>query len=95
MRPLPRSQARADHQKDYYRLQAYLAATEEDNINLAPEARYKSWEAKTQELKGKIASLQKRAKKAEGEERRRLVDEIEALGDADAAQAPDDPGDPE
>ena len=68
-------------QKDYYRLQAYLAATEEDNINLAPEAQYKSWEAKTKELKGKIARLQRRARKAEGEEKRRLTDEIEALGD--------------
>lgn len=68
-------------QKDYYRLQAYLAATEEDNINLAPEAQYKSWEVKTRELKRKIAGLQKRARKADGEEKRRLTDEIEALGD--------------
>ena len=68
-------------QKDYYRLQAYLAATEEHDINLAPEAEYKSWEAKTQELKGKIAGLQKSARKADGEEKKRLTDEIEALGD--------------
>ena len=33
-------------QKDYYRLQAYLAATEEHNISLAPEAEQKAWEAK-------------------------------------------------
>src|SRR5439155_2209101 len=34
-------------QKDYYRLQAYMAATDEQNIDLASAGEKSAWEAKT------------------------------------------------
>jgi hypothetical protein len=69
-------------QKDYYRFQAYLAATEENNINLAPEAAFKEWEAKTRKLKSQIARLKRQMRAAKDQEKRRLAEEIEALDDA-------------
>ena len=69
-------------QKDYYRFQAYMAATEENNVNLAPEAEYRQWEAKTQELKKQIARLKKQMRAARDNERKRLAEEIQAIDDA-------------
>jgi hypothetical protein len=68
-------------QKDYYRLQAYLAATDEHNIVLAPEPERVAWEATTKTIKEEMQALQKRVKKAKGEERERLKTELEALED--------------
>ena len=69
-------------QKDYYRLQAYLAATDERNILLADDAARKEWESATKRLKDEIATLQKQARLLTGEERTRLTEKIEALEDA-------------
>jgi hypothetical protein len=69
-------------QKDYYRFQAYMAATEENNINLAPEAEYRQWEAKTRELKKQIAGLKRRMRAARDHEKQRLAEEIQAIDDA-------------
>lgn len=68
-------------QKDYYRLQAYLAATEEHNVVLAEDAEQKEWESTTRRLKDEIAAIQKRARLLTGEERTKLTDQIEALED--------------
>lgn len=68
-------------QKDYYRLQAYLAATEERNIVLADPALQKEWETTTKRLKDEIAVLQKQARLLTGPERTRLTDQIEVLED--------------
>jgi len=68
-------------QKDYYRLQAYLAATNEHNIVLAPEEDQKAWEQRTHEGKQEIQRLQDRVKQATGKERDRLAAEVEALED--------------
>ena len=68
-------------QKDYYRLQAYFAATEEHNIILAPEADRKAWEADTARIKKEVDRLQRLAKRAVGAERERLKLEVEALED--------------
>ncbi len=68
-------------QKDYYRLQAYFAASEEHNVILAPEADRKSWEAETGRIKREMLRLQQRAKRAVGAERERLQAEVEALED--------------
>jgi hypothetical protein len=66
-------------QKDYYRLQAFLAATEQEDLSLAtPEAKA-GWTAKTQPLKEKIKALQKSLKSAKEEDRRPILDEIERL----------------
>jgi hypothetical protein len=68
-------------QKDYYRLQAYFAATSEHNILLASAAEQKEWEAKTAAAKQEIQRVQARAKQATGEERDRLIAEVETLED--------------
>ncbi len=68
-------------QKDYYRLQAYFAATSEHNILLASSAEQKVWETKTAEAKQEIVQVQARAKQATGEERDKLIAQAEALED--------------
>ena len=68
-------------QKDYYRLQAYLAATEEHNILLASADEQRDWEAKTKRAKDEIEALRLKAKKAEGAEKTRLEEQIELLED--------------
>ena len=49
-------------QRDYYALQAYLAATEEHNLVLATEAERTAWEQETQRLKDQIAELKQRVR---------------------------------
>ena len=68
-------------QKDYYRFQAYLAATSEHNIVMAPEEEQKAWEQRTNEAKQDIERLQARVKQATGKERDRLAAEVEVLED--------------
>lgn len=68
-------------QKDYYRLQAYLAATEEHNIVLASADEQRDWEAKTKQAKQEIDALRATAKNAEGAEKTRLEEQIEMLED--------------
>jgi len=75
-------------QKDYYRFQAYLAATEERNIVLAPAADREAREEATQRLKSEIQKLKGRAKKAVGEEKTRLDAQIEALEDQEPPPLP-------
>lgn len=66
-------------QKDYYRFQAFLAATEEHNVVLAPDAEKAAWEKESQKIKDAMQRLKRQAKRAEGKERERLGEEIEAL----------------
>jgi len=68
-------------QKDYYQLQAYLAATEEHNILLAEAGAQQEWEAATKRMKDEIADLKKKARLLTGEERTRLTEKIEELED--------------
>lgn len=68
-------------QKDYYRLQAFFAATDEHNIVLASEQTTRAWEAETQKLNDVIQKLKKQAREASGKERMRLDAEVEALED--------------
>jgi len=68
-------------QKDYYRLQAYLAATEERNVNLATADEQQAWERETQKVKDEIQKLKQLAKQATGEERERLNEQIEEAED--------------
>ena len=68
-------------QKDYYRLQAYLAGTDEHNIQLASEETQKTWQAETQRIKDQITALQKQARLLTGPEKDRLTEKIEALED--------------
>lgn len=66
-------------QKDYYQLQAYLAATAEHNVSLAPEEQQAKWDATTARLKDQIKQLQQQAKLAEAAEKERLSQRIEQL----------------
>jgi hypothetical protein len=68
-------------QKDYYRLQAYLAATEEHDILLAPPQQKAQWEQQTKELEAKVKKLNRMADAAQGEQRNRLKEEAEKLQD--------------
>jgi hypothetical protein len=68
-------------QKDYYRLQAFLAATDEHNIVLASAEEQKDWEAKSKKVTGALEALRRKAKRSVGAEKERLASEIEALED--------------
>ncbi len=68
-------------QKDYYRLQAYLAATQENNILLVPAAEGKAWEEKTKAINDQLKVLRKKAATAIGADKTQLDIEIEALED--------------
>jgi hypothetical protein len=79
-------------QKDYYRLQAYLAATDEHNTVLAPESERQEWEKKTKAVKAAIQRLQQKARKSTGCEKERLTAEIEAMEDQLPDPLPTIPG---
>ncbi len=49
-------------QKDYYRLQAFLAATQEKDIVLADARTQAEWKARTEKVEAEIKDLQKRLK---------------------------------
>jgi hypothetical protein len=68
-------------QKDYYRLQAYLAATEEHDINLAPPEEKEKWERQTLSINNQIKALRKSADRATGAERTKINEQIEAMED--------------
>jgi mono/diheme cytochrome c family protein len=68
-------------QKDYYRLQAFLAATDEKNVSLATAEEDAVYKAKTNSLVMKLVPLKKRLKTAQGEERILLEKEIDQLED--------------
>ncbi len=76
-------------QKDYYRLQAYLAATEEHNLVLASADERQMWEAETKKVKDEIARVQKLIKDATtAAEKDRLAQQIEDLEDKLPAPLP-------
>ena len=68
-------------QRDYYRLQAFLAGTQEHNLSLASVAEQKVWEADTAKIKAQISDLQAKAKKVTGPEKNKLDAQIEDLVD--------------
>ena len=66
-------------QKDYYRLEAYLAGTQENDILLVPPEQKKEWEEKTKAFNVELRKLRQAADKAEGEARTKLNEQIEEL----------------
>jgi mono/diheme cytochrome c family protein len=68
-------------QQDYYRLQAFLAATEEHNVSLAPAEVQQAWERETQRLQAEMKRLTAIAKTKSGAEREALMAQVEALDD--------------
>lgn len=71
-------------QKDYYRLQAYVAATEEHDIVLAPPSEKAEWDAANKIYQEELKQFQKQLKQANGEQKSKLRETLEAL----EAQAP-------
>lgn len=68
-------------QRDYYRLQAYVAATQENNILLAGKEQQQTWERESNRIKEEMSRLQKIARLKTGQERIDLQSQIEALED--------------
>ncbi len=66
-------------QQDYYRLQAYLAATQENDILLASPAEKANWEAGVKSINDRLKALRQAANQAEGAARTQLNEQIEAL----------------
>jgi len=66
-------------QRDYYRLEAYLAATDEHNVSLAPPAEHEAWEAETKRIKDRMDAIKKVARTKSGEERVQMQAMIDAL----------------
>ena len=66
-------------QKDYYRLQAYLAATEENNIALVPKADLDAWKAESKRVKEAVAKIKKRLGKATGAQKTKLQTELKSI----------------
>lgn len=79
-------------QKDYYRLQAYFAATSENNIVLAEPSEQAEWETKTKQVKDKIDVLRNMVKNAEGAEKLRIEGMIESLEELLPVALPTIPG---
>lgn len=66
-------------QKDYYRLQAYMAATDEHNITLASAAEQERWQEATKRTNSEIGALRSQISKSEGSEKANLEARIEQL----------------
>jgi len=68
-------------QKDYYRLEAYFAASQENDIILGPLELKKDWEEKTKVINTELKKLRKKLEQAEGEERKAVAAQIEKMED--------------
>ena len=68
-------------QRDYYRLQAYLAATDEHDIVLASADERKAWEVKADKVKREMKRVKADVQTATGAEKARLTDALEGLED--------------
>lgn len=68
-------------QKDYYRLQAYLAQTQENNILLVSGEEKQAYEVQSKGINDQLRRLRRMVGTAEGEARLKLEDEIMALED--------------
>ncbi len=66
-------------QKDYYRLQGFLAATREHNLVLASEEKQAAWKTKTEEINKKVKELKAKAKKLPAEEQKPINTEAARL----------------
>jgi hypothetical protein len=66
-------------QADYYRLQAFFAAAQEDDAPLADPKRHAEWKALTARLTNEIDRLKQESKDLEGEAKRELLAKIQEL----------------
>jgi hypothetical protein len=75
-------------QKDYYRMEAYFAATDEHNINLGSSEEQVVREEKAKVINGRLKKLRDELKKATGEKKSDLENQVEALEDQLPAPLP-------
>jgi hypothetical protein len=66
-------------QRDYYALQAFVAATDEHNISLASAAEQQAWEAETATVQREIDRLKQESKGASLADKMRIAVELEAF----------------
>lgn len=66
-------------QSDYYRLQAFLAATDEHDVALAPPDAAERWQAETRRIKDELQKIRERMQEATGEARDRLAREYKQV----------------
>ncbi len=64
-------------QRDYYRLQAYLAGTQEHNLLLVSTEEERAWKERSRVMDGELKRLRRAVEKAEGTERQMLEKQIE------------------
>lgn len=64
------------HQKDYYQLQAFLAATQENDIQLGAEAEIKAWNALNAEVQAEIKKLREALNDSGGVDREKLAAQL-------------------
>jgi len=67
------------HQEDYYRLQAYLASTHEHDVSLASAEETRRWNEETNRIKDEMKRIREAMQNADGQERDRLVAELQRL----------------
>ena len=75
-------------QRDYYQLQAYLAATAEHNFSLAHVDKQAEWDAETKRIKAEIQALQTASKAATATDKVKLSQQIKALDESLPAPLP-------
>lgn len=66
-------------QKDYYRIQAYFAATEEDNVRLVTEEAALAWEQQTESINSEIKKLKSQLDDSDAEQKTQLESQIAGL----------------
>ena len=79
-------------QKDYYRLQAYFAATEEDNITLASPEEKEAWDKRTAAVTEQVKLLKQRITDAGDDEKTQLEKQLADLNAAFPKILPTIPG---
>lgn len=66
-------------QQDYYRFQAYFAATEEENIPLATDSQQQAWQDTTDRITARIKALKKDLARQDGESATQIQNQIAKL----------------
>ena len=66
-------------QSDYYRIQAYFAATRENDVDKATEEEKAAWKAKTDPLEAEMKKVRGMMRGKKGEERKALQQKIEQI----------------
>ena len=75
-------------QRDYYRLQAYMAASQEYNMCLAPTAEQAAWDAEVADIDAQLKQLQQQLAAADDGAKPALEKKIAALSDTKPAPLP-------